>query len=76
MQSPLPPAPLPRSGSLGGAFNLPLVACYPLLLAAALLSLGTELAGHALLGQEEGGRRGGGGGKRVVCVFVCVWWGG
>ncbi|KAG2448405.1 hypothetical protein HYH02_006297 [Chlamydomonas schloesseri] len=45
-----------RSGSLGsggGYLNLPLVACYPLLLAAALLSLGTELTGYALLGQED-----------------------
>ncbi|KAG2424572.1 hypothetical protein HXX76_014452 [Chlamydomonas incerta] len=45
-----------RAGSLGaggGYLNLPLVACYPLLFGAAVLSLGTELTGYALLGQEE-----------------------
>ncbi|GLI60498.1 hypothetical protein VaNZ11_002660, partial [Volvox africanus] len=42
-----------RAGSgAGGLVNVPLVLCYPVLLAAALLSLGSELAGDALLKQE------------------------
>ncbi|GIL55503.1 hypothetical protein Vafri_11070 [Volvox africanus] len=39
-------------GGAGGLVNVPLVLCYPVLLAAALLSLGSELAGDALLKQE------------------------
>lgn len=41
-----------RGGGSGLAVNVPLVACYPLLLAAVGLSLGAELAGYALLQQE------------------------
>ncbi|GIM06446.1 hypothetical protein Vretimale_10762, partial [Volvox reticuliferus] len=39
-------------GGGGGLVNVPLVLCYPVLLLAALLSLGSELAGDALLKQE------------------------
>ncbi len=41
-----------RGGGSGLAVNVPLVSCYPLLLAAVGLSLGAELAGYALLQQE------------------------
>ena len=47
-----------------GTVNVPLVACYPCMLLAALLSMSIEMLGNKLLQQEDKVGAGRGGGKR------------